>query len=160
MTGWGRYGVPFLFSALGMLGGHWLAAAQHAAPLFADAVAESGPVSVQSFTLVDAEGRQRVLMGTSREGSPAIWFFDRNGKARLNLGLYGDDNAFIVLNDDQERAVEILRTLGPKSAPFLVMKSEGRDRIVMGLADSTQDPFLVYYDAGGAKQTVFGSWAR
>lgn len=158
MADWGRSVVAFFFSALGMLAGHWVGTtgAPPARPP-TTALAAGEALSVPSFTLVDAEGRQRILVATSREGSPAMWFFDRNGKARLNLGLYGDDNAFIVLNDDQERAVEILRTRGPKSAPFLVLKAEGRDRIVMGLGGAAMDPFLHYYDVDGTRRTVFGS---
>ncbi len=157
MPDWKRYLVAFVFSALGMLAGLWLGRPGKAPPTpGASTTARVEPVS--SFELVDAQGRRRILMATSSEGSPAIWFFDANGKARLNLGLYGDDNAFIVLNDAQERAVQILRTVGPRSAPYLVMKSEGRDRIVMGLGGAAQDPFLVYYDSNGTMQTAFGSY--
>lgn len=155
-----RHLVAFICSALGMLTGHWLGRPGKASLAAAEASTSASAASVSSFELVDAQGRRRILMGTSNEGSPAIWFFDGKGKARLNLGLYGDDNAFIVLNDDRERAVQILRTLGPRSAPFLVMKSEGRDRIVMGLGGAAQDPFLVHYDANGAAHTVFGSDSR
>lgn len=160
MPHWKRHLVAFVFSALGMLTGQWLGRPGNATLPTADASTTASAESVPSFELVDAQGRRRILMATSSEGSPAIWFFDGNGKARLNLGLYGDNNAFVVLNDDQERAVQILRTLGPRSAPFLVMKSEGRDRIVMGLGGAAQDPFLVHYDAKGAMQTVFGSYSR
>ena len=76
----------------------------------------------------------------------------------MNLFIYEDGNAGIVLNDESERAVEIFRTFGGKSSPVLVMKAEGRDRIVMGLGPATQDPFLVYYDAAGAKTKVFGDF--
>jgi hypothetical protein len=152
--------VPVTFSALGMLAGLWLGRAGLLSAAQADARPEAlaDTVSASRFELVDAEGRPRILMAASREGSPGIWFLDRKGKVRLNLGLYGDDNAFIVLNDEQERAVEILRTMGPRSAPFLVMKAEGRDRLVMGLSGAGQDAFLVHYDTNGQKQAVFGSW--
>jgi hypothetical protein len=139
--------------------GHWLSL-EWTTSSIAEAQSASSTLSAASVELVDAQGRRRILMGSSSEGSPAIWFFDKMGKARLNLGLYGDDNAFIVLNDDQERAVQIFRTMGAQSAPYLVMKSQGRDRIVMGLSGPTQDPFLVQYDADGRMETVFGSWRR
>ena len=160
MPNWKRHLLVFVFSALGMLTGHWLGRPGKTTLPTATASTTASAESVSSFELVDAQGRRRILMATSSEGSPAIWFFDGNGKARLNLGLYGDNNAFVVLNDDRERAVQILRTLGPKSAPYLVMKSEGRDRIVMGLGGAAQDPFLVHYDPNGTMQTVFGSYSR
>jgi len=146
--------VPFVFSALGMLAGHWLGRSTLLRPIEASAAAAE--LSVTRFELVDGQGRRTILMDTV-DDRPSIWFFDKNGKARLNLGLYADDNAFIVLNDDRERAVQIFRTRGPESAPFLVMKSGGRDRIVMGLAGAAQDPFLVHFDPAGRKRTVFGS---
>jgi hypothetical protein len=152
--------VAFVFSALGMLAGQWLGQAGKTTLPAADASTTASAESVPSFELVDAQGRRRILMATSNEENPAIWFFDANGKARLNLGLYGDDNAFVVLNDDQERAVQIRRTLGARSAPYLVMKPEGRDRIIMGLGGAAQDPFLVHYDPKGTMQTVFGSYSR
>jgi hypothetical protein len=159
MPHWRSYVLASAFSALGLLGGHWLSQHWPTASI-TEAQSASGALSATSFELVDAQGSRRILMGTSSEGSPAIWFFDRKGKARLNLGLYGDDNAFIVLNDDQERAVQIFRTVGSESAPYLVMKAEGRDRIVMGLSGSAQDPFLVHYDTDGRVETVFGSYRR
>jgi hypothetical protein len=151
------YFLAFALSVLGMLAGH-LVARQWEATTEASTTATT--LSASRFELVDARGRRQILMDTSSEGSPAVWFFDKNGKARLNVGLYGDDNAFLVLNDDHENAVGIFRTLGAASDPFLVMKAEGRDRIVMGLGGVGHDPFLVYYDDNGAQHSVFGSWSR
>jgi hypothetical protein len=73
--------VAFVFSTLGMLAGHWLAGARSSVPPPPAPAVVEGALSVPSFALVDPEGRRRVLMATSREGNPAIWFFDRNGKA-------------------------------------------------------------------------------
>lgn len=156
MTALKAHACTFAFSALGMILGHQVAD-RWVTPV-AHAESTPGVVSTREFELVDAQGRRQILMATSGEGSPGIWFFDKNGKARLSLGLYGDDNAFIVLSDAQDRAVQIFRTMGAESAPFLVMKAQGRDRIVLGLSGKGQDPFLVYYDAQGRKQTAFGSW--
>ena len=149
-------------SAVGMVLGHWLAA--HLTwPAFR-AEAQSAPtsrasvLSTHALEVVGADGRRQIAMGTSGEGSPGIWIFDRNGKVRLSIGLYGDNNASVVLNDENEQAVQIFRTVGERSAPVLVMKSRGRDRIVMGLNGASQDPFLVLYGADGAKQSVFGQY--
>ncbi len=147
-------------SAFGMIVGH--AVAEHLPRPSASAEARSGPatqgdvLSTHMLEVVGADGRRQIVMGTSGEGSPGIWIFDRNGKARLSIGLYGDNNASVVLNDESEQAVQIFRTVGERSAPVLVMKSQGRDRIVMGLNGASQDPFLVLYGVDGAKQSVFG----
>jgi hypothetical protein len=151
-----------VLSAIGMMLGHWLAGylTWPAVP----AEAESGPtsrtgvLSTRTLEVVGSDGRRQIVMGTSGEGSPGIWILDRKGKVRLSIGLYGDSNASIVLNDESEQAVQIFRTVGERSAPVLVMKSRGRDRIVMGLNGASQDPFLVLYGDDGAKQSVFGQY--
>ena len=140
--------------------GHWLGShlewtTSSAAAPPASAV---NVVSTHTLEVVGADGRRRLVMGTGTEGSPGIWIYDRNGKVRLSLGLYGDNNASIVLNDESEQAVEIFRTVGAHSVPVLVMKAQSRDRIVMGLNGPGQDPFLVLYGPDGAKQSVFGHY--
>ena len=147
-----------VLSAIGMTLGYWVAS--HLAwPVFS-AEAQSRPSVLATHTLevVGADGRRQIVMGTSGEGSPGIWIFDRNGKVRLSIGLYDDNNSSIVLNDENEQAVQIFRTVGERSAPVLVMKSQGRDRIVMGLNGASQEPFLVLYGPDGAKQSVFGHY--
>jgi hypothetical protein len=120
--------------------------------------ADDDVVSTRQLEVVDAQGRRQIIMGTGGEGTPGVWFLDHNGKTRLSLGLYGDANASLVLNDDHERAVEIFRTVGAASDPVLVLKSEGADRVIMGLKGPKGDPGLVYFDAGGAKKAVFGDY--
>jgi hypothetical protein len=148
----------FVFSAAGLLLGHWIASRSPTVEARGEPAPAEGVVSAREIELVDAQGRRLVLMATSAEGRPGMWFYDRNGKARLSLGLYGDDNASLVLNDDHEQAVQIFRTLGPRSDPFLVMKAQGRDRIILGLGGPDANPFLVYYDADGTKRTAFGNY--
>jgi len=156
----GSYLSVIALSAVGMVLGHyvgsrleWTTTSAAAQPTSAASV-----VSTRTLEVVGADGRRQLVMGTGTEGSPGIWIYDRNGKVRLSLGLYGDNNASIVLNDESEQAVEIFRTVGPHSAPVLVMKAQGRDRIVMGLNGPGQDPFLVLYGTDGAKQRVFGNY--
>ena len=143
-----------------MVLGHWLGSHLEWTAPGATAQAASPPSVVSTHTLevVGADGRRQLVIGTGTEGSPGIWVYDRNGKVRLSLGLYGDNNASLVLNDENEQAVQIFRTVGAQSAPVLVMKAQGRDRIVMGLNGPGQDPFLVLYGADGTKQSVFGRY--
>jgi len=149
-----------VLSALGMMLGQWVAGFLPSS--LASPKAEASPaksvLSAHELEIVGADGQRQISMGTTTAGTPGIWIFDKNGKARVNLFLYEDGNAGIVLSDERERAVEIFRTFGGKSSPVLVMKADGRDRIVMGLGPATQDPFLVYYDAAGAKTKVFGDF--
>lgn len=143
-----------LFSALGVILGLWAAPHLNLGTPNAEASAEA--LSTQSLQIVDAAGHRRILMTTVGGGNPAIWFFDKNGKYKLNLGLYDDDNAFIVLNDPSEQAVGIFRTVEGNNSPVLVMKSAGQDRMILGLdAGKNSDPFLASYDSTGAKKNVF-----
>ncbi|HTO47052.1 MAG TPA: hypothetical protein VML91_05385 [Burkholderiales bacterium] len=148
--------LTFLLSALGGFLGYLIA---HHSVGMGSAVAATQTISATRIELVDSRGMRQIVMGTSAEGSPAIWFFDRHGKNRLNLGLYGDGNAEVVLNDDSERAVQILRSVGSASAPVLVQKSSGTDRLVMGIGWAVdREPFLALYDAQGTKRTLFGRY--
>ncbi|MGZ3650825.1 MAG: hypothetical protein ACXVB9_06170 [Bdellovibrionota bacterium] len=143
-------------SAFGMLLGHWIA---HHDSLILPASAADGDSSVtrtRQFELVDAKGQRRALIGFSGEGSPAIWFFDESGTPRLNLGIYGDGNPMIVLNDKNGQAVQIFRSVGGESDPVLVMKADGRDRIVLGL-DGKKEPYLATYNSAGIRHAVLGN---
>jgi len=146
-------GLSFVLPALGVIAGYLVSEWRHPASTASQAGPTGSSVNAQRLELVDQAGRARILMAMS-----GIWLFDAQGKARLNLGLYGDGNAFVVVNDKQEHAVEILRSVGEQSAPVLVQKAQGRDRLILGLAGPSGDSFLVRYGESGAKQVVFGEY--
>lgn len=151
----------FILSALGMWFGHWLGTRSDSLLPEAHALAErpSEVVAAREIQIVDSQGRRQILLSLgTKDGAPGIWFFDQRGKVRLGLGLYEDDNAYVVLNDASEQAVQIFRTVGPKSDPYFIMKAGGQDRIIMGLHGPGSDPFFVHYNASGAKTTVFGDY--
>ena len=154
--------VTLAISVSGFVFGHMLSQRISLSILNAEASQQNvlvvDTLKAKNIEVIGSDNRKLVSLGTSGENSAGIWFFDRNGRSRLNLGLYGDGNAMIVLNDEKEMAVQILRTFGPKNSPVLVMKNDGRDRIVMGLNPGTQDPFLVHYDNKGKKEKVFGDF--
>ncbi len=85
--------------------GYWLGS--HLEWTRVSATAQAAPavsvVSTHTLEVVGADGRRQIVIGTGTEGSPGIWIYDRNGKVRLSLGLYGDNNASLVLNDESER---------------------------------------------------------
>lgn len=152
-----NYVFVFLVAAVGMLAGHLIGS--HIDKIVPPVLAQTGDgIATHDLEIVGPDGKRQILMATTSEGSPGIWFFDRNGKARMNLGLYGDGNAFIVLNDENDQAVQIFRTVGGTNAPVLVMKSHGQDRIVLGLNFTSTEPFFVYYDDKGTKTKVFGNY--
>jgi hypothetical protein len=147
-------------SALGMALGHWAARVIHFSITSAQAAPTTlskGTIKTKKLILVDQQNRTRIVMGQSKEGPPSIWLFDQNGKVRLSFGTYEDGGPTIVLNDAEENAVEIFRTVGPKSSPVLVFKADHTDRIILGLNEKTSDPYFVYYDSKGVAHSQFGS---
>lgn len=117
-------------------------------------------VTAREFRLVDGEGRLVGQWTLSREGTPALWLFDANGKARLNMGLYEDGNPGLVLNDsDGATAKGLFRLAGQGNAPVLVFKNGGRDRIILGMDLPTGDnPGMVYFEKSGNRKGVFGNY--
>ncbi len=114
-------------------------------------------ISAEEFRLVDSNGKTKAQFTKSQEGSPALFFFDNDGHSRLEVGLYPDGLPMIILLDEQHRAQGILRLAGGMKAPVLVFKSNGNDRMILGLSmdQPSQDPFGIYYDSNGAKHDIF-----
>lgn len=158
MISWQQGLIIFSIGFFGIICGQWLGQRFLVGPATANAQVTPTLISAESFELTDRNGKKIGLISNSPAGTPGIWLFDRNGKVRLNIGLYEDDNATIVLNDSNEEAVQIFRTVGEKNAPVLVMKHNGQDRIVLGLNFATLDPFFVFYDSDGKKNTLFGNY--
>ena len=152
-----KHAVVLVVACAGMVTGHLIGRQLGNLLPFAQAQDED-EISVQRLTVKAGNGQSKIQLGTTSGGAPAMWFIDQNGKSRINLGLYEDGNAFIVLNDDQEQAVQIFRTVGGNRAPVAVFKSKGQDRMVMGLDFNNGEPFLTYYDNSGSKTKVFGNY--
>ena len=137
----------------GMFGLAWRGTEVHAASNGANAL------SVSEIRLVDPQGRVRAQLGFSQEGPPGLFLLDEQGRARLVMGLYPDGQPHVVLNDAKLQAAAILRLAGADS-PVLVMKAEGKDRMIMGLglSDPAKEPFLVNFDHRGTKKEVVGKY--
>jgi hypothetical protein len=118
-------------------------------------------VSAQRIRLIDASGRARAELAFSQGGGPGLFFYDANGRDRLELGLYPpaeSEYPYVVLNDTKLRAAGIFRLYGGRETPVVVLKSEGRDRSIYGLNPSSTDPFLVHYSSSGSKTSIFGDF--
>jgi hypothetical protein len=115
-------------------------------------------VTAEEFRLVNASGKTTAQLATSGEGSPCLFLFDKDGHARAEIGCYGDGMPFVVLNDPKGQATGIFRNAGSQESPVLVLKAQGRDRMIVGLQmdDKAQEPFIEYYDAKGAKHEFLG----
>jgi hypothetical protein len=119
----------------------------------------SDSLSTRRLRLVDDSGKPRAELAFSREGGPALFFYDSHDRNRLVLGLYApaeDEYPFVVLNDTQQHAAGIFRLFGQYETPVVVLKSEGQDRSLLGLNPRSREPFLTTFANDGKKTDIFG----
>jgi len=117
-------------------------------------------VSGTEFDLIGPDGKLAAQLGMAKEGAPCLWLMDNQGRARLNLCLY-PENGFapgVVLMDEKGEAAGLFRLAGIHQSPVLVFKSNGGDRMMMGLDinEPAQDPFLTIVGQAGNKLTSLG----
>lgn len=118
-------------------------------------------VSASRIRLLDATGRTRAELAISPDGGPGLFFYDRQGRNRMVLGLYSpaeSEYPFVVLNDTHQAAVGIFRLFGAQETPVLVLKNKGADRSIFGLNPGSTEPFLVNYSEDRKKTAVFGNF--
>ena len=123
------------------------------------ATVQTDVVTATRIRLVDAAGKVRAELAMSRDGGPAMFFFDSAGRNRLVLGLYPpaeSEYPFVVLNDTKQNAAGIFRLFGGRETPVVVLKNQGRDRSVYGLNAGTTEPFITNFAADGKRTDVFG----
>ena len=121
----------------------------------------SSPVIVGSaFNLVDSNGRLRAQLAFSKEGPPAFWLMDEQGRARVVHGLYPDGTGFMGLQDAKGQMIELLRSFGADEAPLLIFKHSGQDMMITGLnPGDVSTPFLLSYQKDRSKKIHFGTYA-
>jgi hypothetical protein len=144
---------------LGLLGGLAGGSLRSGLEKRAEAAPPPGPqkqVSAEQFVLVDANGKTLAQLAKSGEGSPCLFVFDKEGKIRLEAGVYGDGQPFFGLFDAKYNALGLFRVAGSQGSPVLVLKAGGRDRMIVGLGmnDPAQEPFVEYYDVKGEKHEL------
>jgi len=118
-------------------------------------------VTANTVRLVDASGRVRAELALAGDGDPALFFFDRQGRNRMVLGLYSPAEGefpFVVLKDTRKRAAGVFGFFGAHETPVVVLKNEGQDRSIYGLNPSSTEPFIVNIAPGGKKNNVFGNY--
>ena len=116
-------------------------------------------LSLRRLRLIDETGKTRAELAFSQEGGPGLFFYDRDGRNRLVLGLYApieSEYPFVVLNDTHQHAAGIFRLFGPHETPVVVLKNNGQDRSIYGLNPSSTEPFLTTLGGDGRKTDVFG----
>lgn len=88
-------------------------------------------VTGTDFKLKDQNGNVTAQLTTSGEGTPALFFYDKQRVPRISIGLYQDGIPGIVLNDEQGNAAAILRLVQNDGNPVLVLKEDGQDKYII-----------------------------
>jgi hypothetical protein len=130
-------------------------------PAATAATVQPDVITASRIRLVDAGGKVRAELAMSRDGGPALFFFDSAGRNRLVLGLYApaeSEYPFVVLNDTQQRAAGIFRLFGGHETPVVVLKNQGRDRSIYGLNATTTEPFITNFAGDNKRTDVFGKF--
>ena len=154
-----QVGIVLLSLLAGFMGG-WVSRFFGANPAFAASPPNAQVVYAQEFQLKSKDGRTLARWtSTTDEGGPSIWFYDANGKIRLQVGLYPDGLPLVGLFNEKFEAKALLRLAGGNGSPVLVMKNNNQDRIILGLdLQNSKEPFLVHFDEDGKKHLEFGNY--
>ncbi len=115
-------------------------------------------LTVSGLNLVDSQGRLRVQVGFAKEGPPGMWFLDEKGKARIAMGLYPDGTSHFGLQDKQGQMIQLMRSIGAEESPLLIFKNRGQDKMIMGLNQVEQAPFLLSYEKDRKRKMIFGNY--
>jgi len=114
--------------------------------LAAAPIARAQPMSATSYELRGPNGKTAAMLAMSPNGSPGLWLMDPEGRPRMSLGLYpeNDFTPGLVLTDEKGEAVGLFRMAGPNHSPVVVFKADGSDRMILGLDmnDRGRAPFL------------------
>jgi len=105
----------------------WLAPVAHAADV----------IEAKDFRLIGPNGELTAQLTTSREGTPALFFYDSSGRLKLNLGIYPEGPPGIILFDGNGQAAALLRLAEEDGSPVLVFKEDGQDKMIIGLHEKS-----------------------
>ncbi|MCB1782568.1 MAG: hypothetical protein KDI13_01095 [Alphaproteobacteria bacterium] len=129
------------------------------APVLAEGLKKS------SYLLLFDDYNKKGIEAYVYNGYPAQNFYAKDGKIRLQQGLYnapGEDGLpMIAMSDNNGDLKMLLRLAGKNESPVIIMKdNQHRDRLVFGLDlnSPAQDPFMAAIDASGRKNLVFGNY--
>ena len=116
--------------------------------LVAPHAASAQTVTGTDFELKSASGTTTAQLTTSKEGTPALFFFDSHNVPRISIGLYPGGAPGIVLNDSQGRAAVLMRLLDTNGNPAVILKENGADKVVIdqsGVPLSTSNILIVIF---------------
>lgn len=129
---------------VGMLLGAWLITARGAQ---AQAVGDTGVVTVRELRLVDAEGRVRARLHIAEDGEPDFSLYDQNEQARLRLFMKPDGRPGLRMLDQVGRERFNLSTLAGDAAPYINFLDERQELSLLLSAGAGGAPFIRFWDS-------------
>ncbi len=92
-------------------------------------------LEAKEFRLIGGDGRVTAQLTSSAEGTPSLFFFDKVGKVRLNLGLYSDGTPGVILLSDTQKSIGVLRMNPDGTKPIFVYKTESGQPVEVPLEE-------------------------
>ena len=117
---------------------------------------KSRTISAESFTLVDKNGKDRMLLDISND-KPSLILLDKNSKPRLGLSLIENDSPGLSLIDKNGK-VRAMMYLGDDGSPILSLGNINNVPIVkLGIRDD--EPSLIMRDKDGKiRISLYVAW--
>jgi len=146
--------------AMSLLG---LAAAVIAAVLIVgarQAQSQQAALSARTVTVVDNNGRPRIVLGSDTNDRPGIWLRDDAGKDRLYFGFGTPGKPQFALSDESGR-VRLNAGFSVEHGDSQVVLADpaGTTRAYLGFGLQLRTPQLVFSDEHG-KDQVYAGWTR
>ena len=142
----------FMFFMVSMLGGMIGSMVFSSTPLHA----ERTKAAFSEMTVYNQDGVRIGLITPGRVQQGTLWLFDDRGDFRIQMGTYENPGErgqpLIGMHDNGKNLRTLMRLHGDTDSPVLIMKDkQGYDRLVMGLREGTEEPYLEYTNAEGEK---------
>jgi hypothetical protein len=117
-------------------------------------------LTAREVRIVGSDSSLLIQMGTSGEGSPAIWITNPRKSGLVSAGVHGNGFPFVIASDGAVRNFGLGRVDGTNASPILVFRRDDIVRVVFGLSmtEKGQPAFLVQYTSDGVKHEVLGRY--
>lgn len=112
-------------------------------------------VRARKVVVVDAQGKERLSLGTLPDGRAVLVLRDARGKERLELSVLADGSPGLVFWDAQGAERLALGVPGDFMSWLSLSDAQGKVRIRLNVA-ADGGPVLVLADARGVARTVLG----
>lgn len=112
-------------------------------------------ITAESLTIVDAKGRQRIVLEVNTSDSPVLSFFDKDGAAKIALLLDATDfdRPHMYFLSDQGLPRIAVRLDENGDASIRIADSQGKSRLVLRVGaddNGTESGQVSVADATGA----------